>query len=47
MDFSAAGLLGMVVAVMTTSPLALDLDVHNWLLALAGNLYTGQKINSE
>ncbi|KAG8267649.1 hypothetical protein J6590_047234 [Homalodisca vitripennis] len=38
---SATGLLGTVVAMLTASPLTLDLDVHSWLLVLAGNLFTG------
>ncbi|XP_054259365.1 huntingtin-like [Macrosteles quadrilineatus] len=38
---SASGLLGVLVAMLTASPLSLDLDVHNWLLLLAASIYTG------
>jgi len=37
----AGGLLSTVLAVMTGSPVSLDLSCQQWLIQLAGNIFSG------
>jgi hypothetical protein len=37
----AAGLLSTTLAVLTGSPISLDLSCQQWLMQLAGNLFSG------
>jgi hypothetical protein len=38
---SAAGLLSTALAVLTGSPVSLDLSCQQWLIQLAGNVFSG------
>jgi len=38
---SAAGLLSTTLAVLTGSPVSLDLSCQQWLIQLAGNIFSG------
>ncbi|BES96378.1 huntingtin [Nesidiocoris tenuis] len=37
----SGGLFSLVVSLLTRSPVSLDLECHQWLLSLAGNLFNG------
>jgi hypothetical protein len=37
----AAGLLSTTLAVLTGSPISLDLSCQQWLIELAGNIFSG------